>query len=319
MTDASDEPLVSVVLPTYDRSDLAVGAAESVFEQTHGPIELLVVDDCSPDPIAPALSGLDPGSERSVHCIRHGQNRGASAARNTGIEAASGAYLAFLDDDDRWHPEKLERQLTALAASEGAFDEEIGVVHTGQRVVVDGETTSVVRPTVRGVATRELLCGATLGTFSTLLVRADVAERAGPLDESFPCWQDREWPLRLSRHCAFEAVPEPLVVRQVGEHEQLSDDFAAKRDVAHPMLVERFHPVAAELGCERTFLAAQYRAVAAAGLRAGSFGDARRFAFRAIRAEPTDLESYLYLLVSLGGRPTLELARTIKRAASKRA
>ena len=101
----SDAPLVSVVLPTYDRPALVRKAVASVGAQTYPNVELLVVDDCSPTPVEQALEGLSLGPSIAVRVLRHEENRGGNAARNTGIRVAAGEYVAFLDDDDRWHPE----------------------------------------------------------------------------------------------------------------------------------------------------------------------------------------------------------------------
>ena len=89
--------LVSVVVPTYGRPDFLPDAVRSVVDQTYAPIELIVVDDCSPDPIEPVVDEIDTTGLRRTEVIRHRQNRGANAARNTGIEAATGDVIAFLD------------------------------------------------------------------------------------------------------------------------------------------------------------------------------------------------------------------------------
>jgi glycosyltransferase involved in cell wall biosynthesis len=311
----ADAPTISVVLPTYGRPEFVDRAARSVLEQTCTDAELVVVDDCSPTPVADALAGL-PDAPIPVRVVRHEENRGAPAARNTGIDAADGEFVAFIDDDDTWHEAKLERQLAAFRSS----PPDVGVVYTGQRYTLDGETVDVLAPSIRGDVTRELLSGAQLGTFSTLLVRASVIEATGGLDERFPCWQDREWPIRLSRHCLVDSVPDPLVVHRMGDHGQITDDFEAKRDVAYPLFVETFRPLAAEYGpdVERRMVATRASFVAASALKAGYYGDARRFALRAVRADPTDYEGYLLFAVALGGRPLFRTLQRAKRAVAGR-
>ena len=307
-----DIPLVSVVLPTYGRPDFLTEAVESVLSQTHGRLELLVVDDCSPEPMAPALDGIDAGAfggEKSLRVVRHEENQGANGARNTGIEEADGEFIAFIDDDDLWAESKIERQLAAFD------DPEVGVVYTGMRYVVDGEPVHVLEPTLAGDVTEALLVGEPLGTFSTLMVRTSVARQTGPLDERFPCWQDREWPIRLSTRCRFGVVSEPLVDHRTTDHEQITDDFASKRDLAYPLFVETFRPLAAEYGVDtvRRMIASRSRAVAESALETGNYGDARRFALRAVRESPTDLTAVLLLALSLGGRPAFTITQRIKR------
>ncbi|WP_254547462.1 glycosyltransferase family 2 protein [Halomarina pelagica] len=311
MESAGDhEPLVSVVVPTYGRPTFLPEAAQSVLDQTHERVELVIVDDHSPEPVGPVLADLDVGPEASVTCVRHERNRGANAARNTGIRTASGEFVAFIDDDDHWHETKLERQL------ERFDDPAVGLVYTGQRYVTGDEVNHVLRPTVRGDVTEELLRGAPFGTFSTLMVRASVIDRVGLLDERFPCWQDREWPIRLSTACRVEAVDEPLVDHRMADHEQISDNLEVKRDVAYPLFVETFRPLAAEYGptTVREMIASRAAVVASTALKTGHYGDARRFALRAIRAWPLSLAPYLLLALSLGGPRAFSTVQRTKRS-----
>lgn len=104
-------PLVTVVIPTYKRPHLVAQAIASVLNQTVGDIEVLVVDDCSQDETRTIVESI---SDPRVHYVMHETNKGLPAVRNTGIGLARGRYIAFLDDDDQWRPEKLERQLEAL-------------------------------------------------------------------------------------------------------------------------------------------------------------------------------------------------------------
>nr|WP_276306776.1 glycosyltransferase [Halomarina sp. PSR21] len=236
--------------------------------------------------------------------------QGANGARNTGIEAANGEFVAFIDDDDYWYETKIERQLEAFD------DPDVGLVHTGERYVTGDRVNHVLRPTVRGDATEELLCGAPFGTFSTLMVRASLVERVGLPDERFPCWQDREWPIRLSTACRVEAVDEPLVDHRMADHEQISDDLEVKRDVAYPLFVETFRPLAAEYGrtTVRKMIASRATVVASAALKTGHYDDARRFALRSIRSWPLAPTPYLLLALSLGGRPAFSAAQWTKRS-----
>ena len=310
----SDEaPLVSVVVPTYGRPEYLTEAVESVLDQTYERCEVVVVDDCSPDPVEPQLAGVD-GGDRRLRVVRHEENRGASAARTTGIEESAGEFVAFIDDDDVWLPEKVERQLAAFE------NPDVGVVTTGLRYEADGEVSYVMEPDLAGDVTADLLAGATLGTFSTLMVRRSVVEAAGYPDERFPCWQDREWPIRLSKHCLVATVSDPLVVHRMGGHDQLTDDFEAKRDVAYPLFVETFRPLAAEYGprVERRLVASRAATVASSALKSGHYADARRFSLRAIRADPRDYEGYLTLAVALGGRPLFRALQRLKRTVVSR-
>ena len=101
-------PTVTVVIPTYNRANLLGRSIRSVIGQTYGDFELIIVDDGSTDSTAEIAASFD---DERVKYIRREQNGGVGAARNTGIKAAIGKFVAFNDHDDEWLPDKLERQM----------------------------------------------------------------------------------------------------------------------------------------------------------------------------------------------------------------
>jgi glycosyltransferase involved in cell wall biosynthesis len=258
------------------------------------------------------VESLDLDTLETVTCVRHDENQGANAARNTGLARTTGEYVALLDDDDYWEPTKVERQVAALET-----DPEAGVCFTGQRYVDgDGETVHVRTPATDGEFLRRLVDGANFGGFSAVLVDAAVVDAAGDLDERFPSWQDREWYYRLAERTEFVTVTEPLTVRRFAGQDQLTDDYERKRDVSYPLFLAEHRRTAATLGPDAVdrFEATFARTLAAAALQHDAYRDAARFALRAIRHDPTDVGAYGYLAVSLGGDHTYHLARTVKRA-----
>ncbi|MEF8853183.1 MAG: glycosyltransferase family A protein [Haloarculaceae archaeon] len=304
-------PRVSVVVPTYNRPDKLRRAVETVQEQTYQPVELVVVDDHSETPATDALAGLDLSALDAVTTVRHEENRGANAARNTGIRRASGAFVAFLDDDDRWEPEKLARQVAALEAG----GDRVGLVYTGARYVYpDGER--VIVNDESGDLTRAILAGETgIAEFSAVMVRASVIERAGLPDERFPSWQDLEWFLRLSLHCEFLAVPEPLTVRHWDHTGRIGEDFERRRDVSFPLLVEKHRDLAREYGLERRFMASLLETLVMDAARDGYYREARRLALKTIQTDPTTLTAWLYLFACLGGGLTYRPAQRLMAVA----
>jgi len=120
-----NKDLVSVIIPTYKRALKCKAAVESVLSQTHAHVEVVVVDDGSKDNTREVISGLD----KRIKYV-HKTNAGVTAARNTGLEAATGDYVAFLDDDDIWFPWKLEAQLSVLRKYP-----KVGMVWTDMRAV----------------------------------------------------------------------------------------------------------------------------------------------------------------------------------------
>jgi glycosyltransferase involved in cell wall biosynthesis len=133
--------LISAVIPTYNRAMRVQRAIESVLEQTHHRVEVIVVDDGSTDGTADRVTDRYGDDER-LHVIRT-DNQGVARARNVGIEAATGDFVAFLDSDDEWFPWKLEFQLACLDRVEGA-----GMIWTDMRAV-DPDGTEVARRYLR--------------------------------------------------------------------------------------------------------------------------------------------------------------------------
>lgn len=313
MTDGrtADDPLVSVVLPTYDRPTFLRSAVESVAAQTYPNVELIVVDDYSPTPAARTIDEDSLGSSITLRVLRGEENRGANAARNEGIQAARGEYVAFLDDDDRWEPEKLERQVEAF--QQGGTD--VGVVCVGQRFIDENDRLTQRRlPTTTGDVAEDALQGAVLGPFSTIMVRAEVIETVGPPDERFPAWQDREWHVRLAQHYRYATLPEPLTIRRVGTHDAIGNDYEAQREAASLYLSEH-RSLAAGYGrdVKRKVSANAYSSVASVALAAGRYRECTRYSLKALRYDPLATEYYAYLLVSIGGPRALEFVRTIRR------
>ncbi len=199
--------LVSAVIPVYNYGRFVARAIDSVLAQTHAPVECVVVDDGSTDDTPQVLSGY---GER-IRALRQ-ENRGLSAARNAGIRAARGAYVALLDADDTWKPEKLARQLAAVKA-----DPAIGAVGCGYEWIhADGPPRRFEgkawpterRERLRALAMRETWLG---GSGSGALVRRKVFDEVGFFDERLRCAEDWDMWLRIADRYRIVNVPEVLV------------------------------------------------------------------------------------------------------------
>ncbi|WP_415380086.1 glycosyltransferase family 2 protein [Halosimplex sp. TS25] len=305
-------PLVSAVVPAYDTDGTVARAVRSVAAQTYDPIELVVVDDCSPQPVADTLTDVDISIFAGVEVVRHEENQGASAARNTGIGAADGDLVAFLDDDDEWRPKKLEQQVARYRET----DESVQAVYTGiEQVDATGETNAVSPAKHEGNLRKRLLFGNVVGSFSVLLAGADALAKTGPLDERFPSWQDWEYYVRLAEVTRFAAVPDPLVVRH-NEGNQISRNYVTKAETSAPLFAEKYGPVAAEYGrlFHRRFRGHLAHELGYAALANGQCAAGRRHLLRAVALDPFQPGVYPHLLAALGGERVYEGARRLKRS-----
>ena len=187
-------PTTSVVIATYNRADLVGKAISSVMAQTDPDFELIVVDDGSTDDTRQVV-----GAFRDPRLRYHYQaNSGLPAsARNAGIRLARGKYVAFLDSDDEWYPEKIRKTISILEATPG-----LGLVCHNEHIVQDGSVIDVNRcgPFVRDMYRKLLLDGCALSTSATV-VRKDLLDRVGGFDErpGFFCVEDYDLWLRLAR------------------------------------------------------------------------------------------------------------------------
>ena len=205
-TPASVAP-VSVVIPSYNRPDMIRDAIDSVLAQTLRPAEIIVVDDGSKVPYGPGLARYGP----LVRCHRQ-DNGGLSAARNTGIRLCAEPYIAFIDDDDVWHPRKLELQMGAMQR-----DPEISLLGTDQfdwpaarfPEVPASADADVARHVAR--VTWEQLIVRTLIPISSVLVRRELLDKVGLFDLTLRISQDRDLFLRVSEVAKVAMIQLPLL------------------------------------------------------------------------------------------------------------
>jgi glycosyltransferase involved in cell wall biosynthesis len=165
-------PLISVIIPNYNRTLILQRAVRSALAQTHQQLEVIVVDDCSPTNPQPFLDELN---DNRIRLIRHKQNQHAAAARNTGAEAAKGRFLAFLDSDDEWLPEHLRLRLEQMQQHP-----ECQGIYGGVQIIRDG--VKAEKPKVRQIQPRQsmldyLLSGRCKAQTSTLFFRKEAFDQ----------------------------------------------------------------------------------------------------------------------------------------------
>ncbi|WIE80447.1 glycosyltransferase [Curtobacterium sp. MCSS17_016] len=196
----AEQPLVSIVMPVYRRADVVGAAIASVRGQQHTNWELLVVDDGSGDNTVDVVRGL--AAEDGRIRLLERENGGAGAARNTGLAAVRGDFVAFLDADNTWRPEHLTAALAALLETDGP------AVHTGLRMVGANNADDRTAPveTYRGEdGTLDDLLAGNFIDLNALVVRRDVAAGVGPFDETLRRWIDWEWLLRIGQRFGVPA------------------------------------------------------------------------------------------------------------------
>jgi len=202
----SVSPSVSVIVPTYNRVHLLPRALDSVLAQTFEGFEALIVDDGSTDGTAELVKDYAERDPR-VRYLRQPQNAGVSAARNRGLRESRGEFIAFLDSDDEWFPEKLARQVQRFRE----LPDRVGLLYGGVENLGPDGGREVYTPTHRGDLYRTLLERNVIHGTSGVMLRRTAAERAGFFDEGIPAIEDHDYWLRVVRHFDVDFIPEPLI------------------------------------------------------------------------------------------------------------
>lgn len=204
---------VSVVIPTYNRGRQVRRAVDTALAQTLSDLEVIVVDDGSTDETQEVIEAYE---DDRLQYIKHSENRGGSAARNTGIDAASGDYIAFLDSDDTWVPSKLEEQIAVIERRSGEWVAAYCDFRQRRRSRLAEKVDNVIRRPTGFEGNEEILNRIFLRTFahggaSTLVIKRDTVEEIGGFDPSFQRHQDLEFLVRVLKNGKLAYVDRVLV------------------------------------------------------------------------------------------------------------
>lgn len=286
----AQQELISVVIPTCRRDAKTVRrAVVSALNQTHQDIELFVVDD-SPDSFPgrdDVRSALEALADARVRYVRHDVNQGACAARNTGLRLSSGRYVAFLDDDDEWLPEKLHRQLAMFREAGGGC----ALVGCGSFTVNDqtGERKERSARQARGMVFDKLILENFIGSTSFPLIRKECLDACGPFDTRMKSAQDYEMWLRIAQKYAVDFVDEPLVLYHENGGPRISTNVSNRIQG-----LERLGEIHADyLAAHPAARSARLLKLLPHYLRAGEREKARRAFFEAARLRPFALRENL--------------------------
>lgn len=213
----SENKLVSVIIPTYKRHEKLNRALRSVVNQTYGNLEIIVVNDYPEENIEDYIEVEDP----RIKIINLEENKGGSGARNGGIERAEGRYIGFLDDDDEYLLEKIEKQVKRIAE----LPEEYGLVATGIYLVFgDGsEKRLKENKSKSGKIYKKQLRDNQIETV-TPLVKKECFKEVGLFDENLEARQDYEMWLRILKEYKAAFIEEPLVKQYIGAEDRVSKD-----------------------------------------------------------------------------------------------
>ena len=289
---------IAVVVPCFNEETQVLGVLETMPDFVDC---VIVVDDCSSDDTT-ALMESFRGS--GIRYFRHDRRLGGASARNTGIHQSTGEYIAFLDDDDEWYPEKLGRQMSTMLAS----PPDVGGVYTGYFIVDrnDGQIRGQMVPTQRGDLYEKLLAGNCIGSTSSMLLRRSCFDTIGIFDERLPSFQDYDLWLRIARKYHFDYISQPLLKYFV-HGDKISTNSQALIHGLELMLRKYGHVAAFRKKC-----GAYYLTLGVQFCEANRFDAGRKAFLRAVRLNPLAVEPYAYLGLAMLGGENFRRARHAK-------
>lgn len=309
-------PKVSVILPTYNRAASIDRAIESVLNQTYRDFELIIVDDGSTDDTEEVVKRF---SDDRVHYTRHQVNRGASAARNIGLEMAKGELIAFQDSDDEWLSHKLQRQVEIFDTA----SYEVGVVYGDMNVIDEYGKEYLWKPIQftpeDGIVYDRLLSnlvqltgemnfrGSAI-TFVTSVIRKNCFCDVGGFDESLPRWIDMDLFIRISRTYSFYYMDEPLINSFV-----LMDGITVNTAAGLEAKAVMLHKYMDDLSKNTKILGDMLYDIGSSSCYMGNYETGKEYLLRAARARPWNPRYIWTLSIAKLGERMFKSMTALKR------
>lgn len=277
------DDLVSIVIPTYNRSEFISDALHSVFQQTHQNLECIVIDGGSTDGTREILQEFQ--DDRLRLRFRE-QPHGVASARNVGIESSGGEYIVFLDDDDKLFSNAVETLVETIDAQ----PLECAGIFAAQRYL-DRYGDSHIQEVPHGRV--EEYEDVSISGFSCTLIRKEVFDSIGNIDETFPACEDSDLWIRIFSKYFMIGVNEILYERRIHKDQTINDD--TKMIEGKRRLLEKHRDRLSE-----SYQITQQRSIIQGLLRLGHYDEARSELRRVIEKDPRKHDYYYYYWLLLG-------------------
>ncbi|RBP58082.1 GT2 family glycosyltransferase [Alkalibaculum bacchi] len=289
--------MISVVIPTHNRVNLLGRAIKSAQEQTIKDIEIIVVSDGSTDGTDDYMK-KNFNNDHRIKYISYNPSRNGNYARNKGIEASIGDYVAFLDDDDIWEKDKLEKQLNVIKA-----DNRIGLVYTGLTSIYVNEGYSyVVKPELEGDISKDILMKNYIGTTSTVMVKKEIFAKSGMFDENLMALQDYDLWIRICQYTKVGIVKDSCIKYYNYTNKMQISKRTEKYEETYYYLKKKYAELFERLSSyERNIQQKNYfLAIANLAMRNGSRRIATKYSSKALKSKLT-LKGVAFLFLSIIG------------------
>lgn len=280
----SDTPLASVIIPTYNRSEILPRAIESVLNQTFTDFELIVVDDGSTDNTESVVRSYNDNRIRFVKQ----QNCGANSARNNGIRHATGKYISFLDSDDKFAEKYLTTVIGILCSNNNQPDGVLTPYQTDYRTTAVNNRMENKLVEYSEIINRNVVIG-----FSGLTVRSSIFKEI-QLDENLPSFQDYDFVIRLyDAGFTLRSIKEPLVIKYKDESDRISSDPTRRIEGAERIFEKHYSKLTNKAKAQLHYL------IALAHTKNNDLSQARLNFKKTIQHEPTRWLAYIHYVSTI--------------------
>lgn len=302
------EPDVAVIIPCYNARNTISKTLDSVLSQTYKLFKIYVVNDGSTDDTLDILHAYQKKNSEKIYVVSQ-QNQGQAAARNKGIQSSQEAYIAFIDSDDLWHPEKLEKQRLVFAKHD------IGMCYT-QGVEIDEQENQIdiihVNPSYRGRCFEKLIISNNI-VASSVMIRRSVLDRVGMFDTGLGACENWDLWLRISRSFFIDFLDEPLTSYRIhsGNMSQNSDKMYKNREkVLEKHLFDALRGGTPDL--IKTAYHRHHKLFALQLIQNLRLTEARKQLLRALTYNRLDAQLYKLILKTCLGKTVIALARKLR-------
>lgn len=286
-------PRISVIITTFNRATFLKKAVESVLSQTYPDFELLILDNSSTDNTEEVVKSFN---DNKIRYIKHNPLN-ISQARNLGVKESRGEYIAFLDDDDEWLPDKTEKELEVFYKK----DRHLALVYGGfVRIDSDGKEMGIIYPTLKGMILKDLLdfTNAFTGSASNPMMRKSAIQDIGGYNEEVTTGEDWELYLRLAEKYSMDFTPVLVVKIRAHMGARLGDKLkdAARLEM---MLMKRYSHIFEE---DKKLKSFYLQTIGGKFIRCKEIYEGRKFIALAIKTNPFNYVAWFQYLLTIFGQ-----------------
>ena len=301
-----DSPSISVIIPTHNRANTITNCINSVLSQSYSVNEIIVVDDCSSDDTVKLLSSING----RIKFIRNDTQLGAQASRNVGIKAAKSDWIAFLDSDDEWLPDKLQKQISALSSVDY---NPLTVVH-GDCYINNSKSDNKIwnLDKIDGDNVYKKLLSKSGTLFPAIITSKHALKKINYLDEDVPSFQEWDTSISLAEYCRFIHIQEPLFTYNI-HNDSISNDSTTSIE-GYKYIIEK-HKKDIKKFCSDTAYNKHLLICSTMALNSGQYNNSRIISKQILGI---NVKKYILLLFSFIKFKPIYIIKTLQRINGKR-